>query len=223
MSAAHRPGGPGDRYYGKYEGVVTDVDDPKKVGRLRAQVPALLGEKVETGWALPCVPFGGGPDRGMFFLPSVGDTVWIEFAAGDLLRPIWAGTFWGAPDSAGGADDLAEKAGAETPTSDGTQAKAQLSILRTASGHRLVLDDEGEIVLLAAGNGKASITFTRDGEVVVTAEKITLGASGTEKAVLGDTFKTLFNQHTHPTGVGPSGPPSQAMGSSHLSSTVRAK
>ncbi|MEG4643955.1 phage baseplate assembly protein V, partial [Paracoccus sp. APAP_BH8] len=41
-----------------------------------------------------------------FALPEVGDTVWIEFEAGDPMRPIWAGTFWGAPESSGGQDDL---------------------------------------------------------------------------------------------------------------------
>ena len=28
-----------NRYYGKFAGVVVDVDDPKKIGRLRAKVP----------------------------------------------------------------------------------------------------------------------------------------------------------------------------------------
>ena len=35
-----------DRFYGKYEGVVTDTADPKKIGRIRAKVPAVLGEEV---------------------------------------------------------------------------------------------------------------------------------------------------------------------------------
>ena len=42
----------------------------------------------------------------------------------------------------------------------------------------------------------------------------------TEKVVLGDTFMQFFNTHTHPTGVGPSGPPVQPMAASHLSAKV---
>ena len=61
------------RFYGKYEGVVTDVADPLEIGRLRVRVPAVLGEQIESGWALPCAPYGGGKDRGMLFLPEVGD------------------------------------------------------------------------------------------------------------------------------------------------------
>ena len=57
------------RFYGKYEGVVTDVGDPLKIGRIRARVPAVLGEQVETGWALPCLPAGGSKDAGLFVPP----------------------------------------------------------------------------------------------------------------------------------------------------------
>ena len=208
------------RFYGKYEGVVTDVADPLEIGRLRVRVPAVLGEQIESGWALPCAPYGGGKDRGMLFLPEVGDTVWVEFAAGDPSRPIWVGTFWGAPDSAGGADDLASESGAETPTSEGTTASGTLKVLKTTAGHTLVFDDDGEIVILANGNEKSSIRLTKEGDVIIKAEKIKLCESASEKVVLGDTFMQLFNQHTHPTGVGPSGPPTPTMTSSHLSSKV---
>ncbi len=213
-------GWPVERFFGKYEAVVTDVDDPKKIGRIRARVPAVLGEQVDSGWALPCVPAGGGKERGMLFLPQVGDTVWIEFAAGDVSRPIWVGTFWGSPDSTGGADDLGTETGPEAPTGDGKDATPTLSVLKTKSGHELTFDDDGEVVLLASGNGKSSIRFEQDGSVVITAETIKLGGSAAEKVVLGDTFQQLFNQHTHPTGVGPSGPPVQPMASNHLSAKV---
>lgn len=209
-----------DRFYGKYEGVVTNVDDPLKIGRLRAKIPAVLGEETESGWALPCVPYGGGKERGMLFLPEVGDTVWVEFAAGDPSRPIWVGTFWGAPDSAGGADDLGTESGAETPTSEGTPAGPTLKVLKTTAGHTLVFDDDGEIVILANGNDKSSIRLTKEGDVIIKAEKIKLCEDAGEKLVLGDTFMQLFNQHTHPTGVGPSGPPTPTMSTSHLSAKV---
>ncbi len=206
------------RFYGKYEGVVTEVDDPLKLGRLRAKVPAVLGEDTETGWALPCAPFGGGHDRGMLFLPEVGDTVWVEFAAGDLSRPIWAGCFWGAPDSTGQQDDLGTEQGTEVPTSEDTEAGPGLLVIRTKAGHRLVFDDEGEVIILAHGSDKCEIRLTKEGEVVVTAEKIKLGGSAEEPLVLGKTFKDFFNNHIHPTGVGPSDTPTEKMSDSQLSS-----
>lgn len=206
------------RFYGKYEAIVTNVDDPKKIGRLRAKVPVVLGEDVETGWALPCALFGGGKDRGLLAMPEVGDTIWIEFAAGDISRPIWVGAFWGDPESSGGQDDLAKEIGAETPTSEDKPAGPGHTVLRTKAGHRIALDDEGGLIIFANGGGKAEIRLTKDGEVIVKAEKIKLGQGAAEAIVLGTSFKTFFNQHTHPTGVGPSGPPTQPMQDSHLSS-----
>lgn len=207
-----------DRFFGKYEAVVEDVDDPLGIGRVRVTVPAVLGESVLSGWALPCAPFGGGKDRGMLFLPEVKDTVWVEFAAGDVSRPIWAGAFWGAPESAGGQDDLSKETGAEVPTSEDKPAKAGHLVLRTKSGHRIAFDDEGGLLIIANGAAKAEVRIEKNGEVIIKADKIKLGADASEALIKGDTFKDFFNQHTHPTGVGPSGPPTNPMMPSHLSS-----
>lgn len=204
------------RFFGKYEGVVTDVDDPLGIGRIRARVPAVLGEEIESGWALPCAPFAGS-EMGFFFLPQVGDTVWVEFAAGDPSRPIWTGGFWGAPGSAGGKDDLASKTGSEAPVHGGDKAEPGRSVLRTKAGHRLVFEDDGGVLVLAHGDDKTEIRLTKDGEVIIKAGKIKLGEGASKALVLGDDFRQLFNQHTHPTGVGPSGPPAQPMTPSHLS------
>lgn len=220
-SGRQREPWPVDRFFGKHEGIVVDTDDPKKIGRIRALVPSVLGEDTDSGWALPCTTGGGGPERGMLFLPQEGDTVWIEFAAGDVSRPIWVGTFWSSPDSTGGADDLGSVTGPEAPTGDGKPATSDVAVIKTKSGHELVFDDDGEVVLLASGNGRAAIRFESDGTIVLTADKIKLAGSGaSQKVVLGDAFMQLFNTHTHPTGVGPSGPSLQPMTPSQLSTKV---
>jgi uncharacterized protein involved in type VI secretion and phage assembly len=206
------------RFYGKYEAVVTANDDPKQLGRVRAKVPAVLGEELESGWALPCAVFGGGKDRGLLAVPEVGDTIWIEFAGGDPSRPIWSGAFWGAPESTGGQDDLGQETGSEVPTHEDSPAGPGRLILRTRAGHRICLDDDGEIAIFANGNDKTEVRLTQNGEVIIKAETIKLGEGASEPLVLGNAFKELFNQHTHPTGVGPSGPPTQPMASNHLSS-----
>ena len=205
------------RFHGKYEAVVTRVDDPLEIGRLRARVPAVLGEDQESGWALPCMPFGGGKDRGFLAIPEVGDTVWIEFASGDPGRPIWSGVFWGAPTSSGQADDLADATGSEVPTSEDAKAGPGRVVLRTKAGHRICWDDQEESIVVAHCSGKSEIRLNKDGQVVVTAEAIRLGPAAEERLVLGDAFMDLFNKHTHPTGVGPSGAPEDPMSDSHLS------
>src|SRR5262245_36814850 len=81
-------------FYGKYRGTVTDNQDPLMLGRIKAKVPDVLGD-LESGWALPCLPFGGDK-TGLFALPKVGARVWYEFEQGDPDRPIWSGCWWGS-------------------------------------------------------------------------------------------------------------------------------
>ena len=82
----------GRRFYGKYRGIVTDIGDPNDQCRIRATVPAVLGEH-PCGWAMPAAPFAGD-GHGMVLLPRVGSGVWIEFEAGNLDAPIWSGAWW---------------------------------------------------------------------------------------------------------------------------------
>lgn len=205
-----------NRFFGKYAGIVTDTDDPRAVGRLRARIPEVLGEDVVSGWAMPSTPAGGGANRGFFALPDVGDTVWIEFEGGDPGRPIWAGTFWGAPSSTGGQDDLGTASGSEAPEGADSPAGPGQNVWRTSAGHLISMDDEGGVVVMAEAAG-AEVRITAAGEITVKANKINLGQNASEKLVLGDTFMQLFNSHTHPTGVGPSGPPVQPMTPQQLS------
>lgn len=126
------------RYYGKYQGFVVDNADPQKRGRLKALVPAVLGDVV-SGWAEGCFPYGGAADFGKFSVPPVtkeGDAyttgVWIEFIGGDPQYPIWVGTFFGAPN------DVPEAPG------DDAEPDVNVHVTRSFAGHSLVaVDTEG--------------------------------------------------------------------------------
>ena len=132
-------------YYGKYRGLVSDVDDPEKMGRIKAQVPEVLQEAVSP-WALPAAPFAGA-SHGLVLIPEVGDGVWIEFEAGDPSRPIWTGGWWGP---------------GEFPAPGDVKVRA----LVTTVGHQFVLDDDKkEIHLLHSGGAELKMT---DDEVTLT-------------------------------------------------------
>ncbi len=68
------------RFFGKYRGVVTDVD--ADTVRIKARVPSVLGGAT-SGWCSPCVPYAG-PKVGFVMLPEAGSGVWIEFEGGDV-------------------------------------------------------------------------------------------------------------------------------------------
>jgi uncharacterized protein involved in type VI secretion and phage assembly len=131
-------------FYGKYRGKVTDIDDPLFMGRIRAKVPDVLGDD-ESGWALPCAPFGGA-NMGMFVLPTVDASVWIEFEHGDPDYPIWTGCFW---------------ASATDRPSDLMSPPYKKVLLQTDGGNKVTLDDTpgmGGITLETSGGQKITMT-----------------------------------------------------------------
>ncbi|PAP76018.1 phage baseplate assembly protein V [Rubrivirga marina] len=134
-------------FYGKYRGVVSDVHDPLQLGRVRATVPDVLGDQ-ESGWALPCAPFGGD-QVGFFALPAVGAGVWIEFEHGDPDRPIWSGCWWGSAAEVPPVllappyqKLMIVTAGGQTVTLDDTPGVGGIT-LETSAGQKLVLSATG--------------------------------------------------------------------------------
>ncbi len=185
------------RFWGKYRGIVRDVDDPQGLGRLRAEVPEVLATEVSP-WALPCTPYPG-PDQGWWAIPPVGAAVWIEFEAGDPARPIWVGGWWGRD---------------EPPTSEkGAKAKPARKALKTASGLMLSLDDDAHTATLSDRQGNNLVTLVVDqgqvriqaqAKVVVDAPQIELVDGAAHPLVFGDNLLQYLNQlvqvfstHTH--------------------------
>ena len=185
------------RFFGKFAGLVADVDDPEGLGRLRATVPELFGAET-SAWALPCAPYAG-PDQGFFAVPPVGAAVWIEFQAGDVSRPIWCGGWWPRGD-------------APKPEEGGQGAQAT-KVLKTGSGLNIALDDDGEAAVISDGAGANKITLTSrngrivieaTGKVVVDAPQIELVSGAPHPLVFGDNLLSYLNQlvatfnaHTH--------------------------
>jgi hypothetical protein len=96
-------------------------------------------------------------------------------------------------------------------------ADAEVS-LTGEQGHMLTIGDDGVVVLHSGGarvevaDGKVKITGPSAVQVVaqevsLAAGALSLGGSAQDPAVLGNGLMTLFNAHTHPTAMGPTGPP----------------
>ena len=81
------------KYYGIYQGVVTNIKDPEKRGRIKVKCPDVLGGTTESAWCDPVVPvaYDNGGD---FCIPSLNETVWIQFIAGDVNKPVYTGGWW---------------------------------------------------------------------------------------------------------------------------------
>ena len=181
------------RYFGKYRGQITDNGDPDNLGRVKAKVPKVLGDE-ETGWALPAFIYGGASEQGFFAVPDVGAGVWIEFEGGDLSYPLWTGTWY---------------------TSGAIPESAQpgKKVLKTKSGHKIVLDDDASSMEITDSNGNSiamdantiKITAGSATTIVIDAPQIQLVDGASHPLVFGDSLLQYLNQiaqlyqtHMHP-------------------------
>ena len=80
------------QFFGKYRAQVIENVDPLETGRILVQVPDVSNVLPST-WALPCLPYAG-IQSGMYVVPEIGATVWVEFEQGNTDYPIWVGCFW---------------------------------------------------------------------------------------------------------------------------------
>ena len=76
--------------------IVTDNKDPENIGRVKVALPWLDAEHV-SGWARVAYP-GGGPNRGITFLPEVNDEVAVAFHHGDPGQPVVIGGLYNGKD-----------------------------------------------------------------------------------------------------------------------------
>ncbi len=150
------------RFYGKYRGFVVENADPENLGRLKLRVPSVLGNEVVTGWAMPCVPYGGDANQGMLFIPEVDAGVWMEFEEGDLEFPIWVGTFWSKP---GGESELLLPNQPDGSEDSDVQDPPTRKIIKTLKGHTIQFEDkEGEEMITIVEGGKGHIiTMNKNG------------------------------------------------------------
>jgi len=193
------------RFYGVVVGVVTNTTDPDSLARVKVSYP-WMADDAESPWARVVTPMAGN-DRGLVCRPEVGDEVLVAFEHGDVRFPYVLGAVWNGTD--------------KPPQNRGSDGDNNVRMIRSRSGHEIQLDDTSgsEKIVIVDKSGSHKIELSSSG-VVITSSAVKIGSSNaSEGLVLGSAFMQLFNSHTHPTGVGPSGPPVQPMATGqHVSS-----
>ncbi|MPZ68909.1 MAG: type IV secretion protein Rhs [Actinobacteria bacterium] len=116
-------------------GVVSAIDDPEEIGRLRVRLPA-YGD-VETGW-IPALSPGAGEGKGLMTLPDVDDHVLCIFGNEDPARAFVLGGLYGA----GGPPDSGIEEGS-----------VRRYTLLTPGNHRVLLDDDKQLVRIEDTTG----------------------------------------------------------------------
>lgn len=81
---------------GRMQGIViatvVSQQDPQNQGRVMVTFP-WLDNTMQSTWASMVAPFAGN-DRGMFFMPEIGDEVVVAFEHGDFAHAYVLGAMW---------------------------------------------------------------------------------------------------------------------------------
>ena len=153
------PAGPSrvGRIDGVVVGIVTNNQDPDKIGRVRVKFP-WLNDTDEGAWARLAVPMAGD-QRGMFFLPEVNDEVLVCFEQGDPRFPYVMGALWNGKD---------------TPPETNADGHNDVRVIRSRSGHVIRFTDKagGELLEIIDSSGKNKITIDSQ------ANKVVISSSG---------------------------------------------
>jgi uncharacterized protein involved in type VI secretion and phage assembly len=196
---------------GVVPGMVTNLNDPDDLGRVKVKYP-WLGDQIESDWVRVAAPMAGA-GRGFLYLPEVNDEVLIAFEHGDAHRPYIIGVLWSKTDTP-------PKKNSEVVGS----GKVNQRVLKSRSGHLVILDDtdgkEQIIIRDKTGNNemvidstKKSMTIKVDGDFSVEAkgkvnikstQDMTLEsqASGNIKTNANLTVKAQANLSLQATGMG---------------------
>lgn len=164
---------------------VTNITDDKKFNRVKC-LPIGADATEETDWCYVMAPMSG-PDRGMFFFPTVGDLVVLAYLDGDVHRPLVLGGFWNTESKPpftiqeGKVTDYAIRMPSKAQLSFHEEEKKYKITLVTPAGTTLVLDDEQQAAQLQDKDGKNALTIDwKNGAVTLAAEKkLTLSAGKT--------------------------------------------
>ena len=152
---------PAERFYGIYPAIVSDIKDPKGLGRVRLTLPWLSKDYV-TDWAR-VMQLGAGEKVGFQMMPRPKDEVVVGFENGQLDSPFVLGSVFG------------NSTGKIPNTKVIENGQPVITALTTKAGHQLLFDDSNDSssITLQSTNGdscsivldaKKGITITTKGD-----------------------------------------------------------
>jgi len=171
-------------------GIVTDVNDPEAMCRVKLKFP-WLSDTYVSDWART-VQLCAGRDRGGVMLPEVNDEVLVAFDQGDLRRPFVLGELHNGVDKPELGHDIVDPSTGEV---------RRRGFISKKGGGLVFLDDDGqEGVTLFTGDHQLRIALDKtgttikvdsNGKVEITAATEVTVKAGTSLALEAGTSMTL--------------------------------
>jgi uncharacterized protein involved in type VI secretion and phage assembly len=143
-------------------GIVTNINDPDSLGRVKLKFP-WLHESQESDWSWVAA-VGGGNQRGFMMLPEVNDQVVVAFENGDLGHPVVIGGLWSSQDA--------------LPATAIENGKVARRALRLRAGHTIEFQEDegsnkGAIIIKTADSRQITIS-DNDKKIEVKSQKHTI-------------------------------------------------
>lgn len=158
--------------------VVQTHDDPEGLGRIKVELP-YQQQGSEAVWVRMLAQYAGA-DRGIFFLPEVGDEVLVGFEGGNAEHPYVLGSLYNGKTTPPFNAD-------EENTLKGIVTNSKLSVIfddvkkivtiETPGGNKFVLNDDERCILVNDLNGN-EFTMGEEGIVFDSQKDIILRAQG---------------------------------------------
>ncbi len=186
------------RIHGIELGVVTDIDDPDKLGRVKVKLLNRDTSNDETGFIRVMTPMTG-KKWGMFFFPEVGDEVIVAFAGGDIARPFVLGSLWNQnfkppveiKDKKNNIRKIKTKNGNEIIFND--EDKKEYIQIVTPKKLDIKLDDDKEIISIKDSDGKNIVKIdSKNGMITIQGEKKINIKAGNSKVSLDGSSNTAI-------------------------------
>ncbi|MEX1020442.1 MAG: phage baseplate assembly protein V [Litorilinea sp.] len=174
--------GQGGHFYGVYTALVTDVQDPDGLGRVRIRLPWCTdpdGNPYEI-WCRVATLMAGA-NRGTWFIPEPDDEVLVAFEAGDPRAPVVIGALWNGVDTPPEQMDSANNIRSITSRSgihivlDDTDGGVRITI-ETPGGQKIECTDAPAAMELTDSNGN-QIKLDSSGILLNTGMNVTINAT----------------------------------------------
>jgi phage protein D len=173
-------------------GVVTNNDDPEKMGRVRVKFPGLDDQK--EGWWARVASTAATGRRGLLMMPLVNDEVVVGFEHGDPRRPFVLGALWNGtnkPMELAATDGKPD--GSFNVRSNAKIAVTSLKELKLNTDEAMKIGSKDDMTMkiqqgkldVTCGGPEVSITcggssavLKQDGSVTIKGSQVTIDASG---------------------------------------------
>jgi uncharacterized protein involved in type VI secretion and phage assembly len=172
-SGRHPPNWTGSSFFGLYPGIVSDIVDPDRLGRIQVSFPSLGDDGTEVrAWATLLTPYADN-DQGFVALPEVGTQVVVAFEAGDPHRGYVVGACWNGKEmmpvtpTRPNNKRVIKTRSRSLLEFDDTDGAAKVT-LATGTGHKVVLDEGAGQIEVTHRDG-SSITLNAAGQVKINA------------------------------------------------------